>query len=203
MEFNAATLRPEPEDGPSSDETVDVGTRIARLRARNGWTLQETARRTGVAFSTLSKIERQDLSPTVTTLTKIARGMGLTLSQLLEAPRPVVGVARRSIARGAEGRVSATSTCDNMILCSDLTNRKMTPIRTRVRARDLTVYEEWASYDAEIFLTVLSGTLVIHSQSYVPTRLTAGDSIYYDASARHLWTSEGEDDAVVLWVYAE
>ena len=202
MDFNASTLRPEPEDGPSHDEQFEIGTRVARLRADRGWTLQETARRTGVAFSTLSKIERQALSPTVTTLTKLARGMGLSLSQLLEAPRPVAGVARRSIARAAEGRVSVTATCDNSILCSDLTNRKMTPIRTRVRARELSVYEEWASYDAEIFLTVLSGTLIIHSQSYVPTRLEAGDSIYYDASTGHLWTSDGAEDAVVLWVYA-
>ena len=79
----------------------------------------------------------------------------------------------------------------------------MTPIRTRVRARELTSYEEWASYNAEIFLTVLSGVLVIHSQNYAPTRLEAGDSIYYDATTGHLWTSEGRDDAEVLWIYSE
>ena len=203
MEFDLEAARPTRSAGPGVDEPADVGARLSQLRHDHGWTLQETARRTGVAFSTLSKIERHELSPTVTTLSKIARGMGMTLGQLLEVPPPAGGLARRSIARRTDGRSTATGTCDNTILCSDLTNRKMTPIRTRVRARELTSYEEWASYNAEIFLTVLSGVLVIHSQNYAPTRLEAGDSIYYDATTGHLWTSEGRDDAEVLWIYSE
>lgn len=203
MDFDMEASRPARIGGPAKDDAVDIAARVAGLRAERLWTLQEAARQTGVAFSTLSKIERGELSPTVTTLTKIARGMGLSLGALLETPRPAAGIARRIIARGAEGAGSATATCDNTILCSDLKNRRMTPIRTRVRARDLSVYEEWASYDAEIFLTVLSGTLLVHSKSYAPLRLSAGDSIYYDASDGHLWTSEGDEDAEVLWVYAE
>lgn len=187
----------------TEDTGEDVGARIAQLRADNGWTLQEAARRTGVAFSTLSKIERHELSPTVTTLTKIAHGMGMNLSQLLEAPRRNTGFTRRSISRAGEGRSSATSACDNTMLCNELTNRKMSPIRTRVRARDLSAYEEWASYNAEIFLTVLTGTLIVHSQAYTPTQLNTGDCMYYDASIGHLWTSEGDEDAIVLWVYSE
>lgn len=203
MDFDMAASREAERAGLVKNDGVDIGTRIARLRAERHWTLQETARQTGVAFSTLSKIERSELSPTITTLTKIARGLGMSLSRLLEVPRPATGVARRSITRGSEGVGSVTAACDNTILCSDLSARKMIPIRTRVRARDLSSYEEWARYDAEIFLTVLSGTLILHSQSYTPTRLVAGDSIYYDALDGHLWTSEGETDADVLWLYSE
>lgn len=203
MDFDLKAARPSRPDAVAGDGTTDVGSRIAQLRHDHGWTLQEMARRTGVAFSTLSKIERRELSPTVTTLTKIARGMELTLGQLLETAPPAGGLARRSIARRSDGHSTATGTCDNTVLCSDLTNRKMTPIRTSVRARDLASYDEWASYNAEIFLTVLSGILIIHSQNYAPVRLEAGDSIYYDAASGHLWTSEGVQDAEVLWVYSE
>jgi transcriptional regulator with XRE-family HTH domain len=203
MDFDIAASRSPQPSGPAPVGSIDVGARIAQLRADRGWTLQQAAAHTGVAFSTLSKIERHELSPTVTTLTKIAHGMDLSLSQLLESPRQRAGMARRSLSRAGEAKGTATGSCDNAVLCSDLKNRRMTPIRTRVRARDLSAYEEWARYEAEIFLMVLEGTLVIHSQSYEPTRLEAGDSIYYDASTGHLWTSEGEGDAVVLWVYAE
>lgn len=203
MEFDLEAVRSSRLGGPETEDPADVGLRVAQLRHDYGWTLQETARRTGVAFSTLSKIERRELSPTVTTLTKIARGMNLTLGQLLETAPPTGGLARRSIARRSDGSITKTGTCDNIVLCSDLTNRKMTPIRTIVRARELTSYEEWASYKAEIFLTVLRGVLIIHSQNYAPVRLEVGDSIYYDAASGHLWTSEGEQDAEVLWVYSE
>ncbi len=203
MDFDITASRSPQPAWSAPQEPIDVGGRIAQLRADHGWTLQQAARQTGVAFSTLSKIERHELSPTVTTLTKIAHGMGLTLSQLLESPRPPMGMARRSLSRASETKSTATGACDNAVLCSDLKNRRMTPIRTRVRARDLSAYEEWARYDAEIFLTVLKGTLILHSQNYEPTRLETGDSIYYEASTGHLWTSEGDEDAIVLWVYAE
>ncbi|MCJ8141010.1 helix-turn-helix domain-containing protein [Falsirhodobacter halotolerans] len=203
MDFDMAASREAERGAALTGDGVDIAARVAGLRAERQWTLQETARRTGVAFSTLSKIERGELSPTITTLTKIARGLGMTLSRLLEVPRPATGIARRSITRGSDGARSATSACDNTLLCGDLSARRMIPIRTRVRARDLAAYDEWARYDAEIFLTVLSGTLILHSQSYAPTRLAAGDSIYYDALDGHLWTSEGEADAEVLWLYSE
>lgn len=182
---------------------IDIGARIHALRTGNGWTLQQAAEKTGVSLSTLSKIERQDLSPTVTTLSKIAAGFGLRLSQLLETPRVQAVSARRSISRAGDGLRNPTSACDNFLLCADLANRKMTPIRTRVRARSLSDYAEWASYEADIFLVVMRGTLVIYSEHYAPVRLNTSDSIYYDATSGHLWVSEGEEDAEVIWVYAE
>ena len=201
----SAALRPQ-SLGPTVDaptEEINVGHRIAALRAERGWTLQEASQHCGVSFSAMSKIERGELSPTVNTLSKLAKGMGLSLAQLLERNAPQTVSGRRSITRASDGQAVATGTCDNVILATDLTNRKMTPIRTRVRARDLSSYTEWPTYNAEIFLTVLSGKMVLHSQSYAPVLLEAGDSIYYDASTGHLWVSEGEEDAVVLWIYAE
>lgn len=203
MDIDLEATRPIFPSGPEPVEAIDVGERIAKLRSERGWTLQEAARHTGVSFSTLSKIERQELSPTVTTLTKIASGYNMRLSGLLETAPPVSMTARRSISRSKDGNGTKTTTCDNSVLCGDLSNRKMTPIRTRVRAHDISAYAEWATYNAEIFLVVLKGTLVIHSHGYSPTKLEEGDSIYYDASNPHLWVSEGDEDAIVIWVYAD
>lgn len=206
MEINLiSALNPPSQDGPLAQpsEAVRLGERLARLRAARGWTLQETAAHSGVSFSALSKIERSELSPTVNTLSKIAKGMGLSLAQLLEDDAPPMATGRRAVIRGAEGQRVGTGTCDNLVMATELSHRKMTPIRTRVRARELTAYGEWAVYQAEVFLTVLSGTVAIHSPNYAPVSLQTGDSIYYDASSGHLWLSESEEDAVVLWLYAE
>ena len=186
-----------------AESFVDVGANIHRLRAARQWTLNQAAAETGIAFSTLSKIEKGDLSPTVTTLAKIANGFSVTVSSLLEASGTAQISGRRSISRASDGKINSTGTCDNLWLCSDLANKKMVPIRTRVRARRIDEYSEWARYNAEIFLTVLRGTVVIHSELYAPTELEEGDSIYYDASTGHLWVSLGDDDAEVLWTYAE
>lgn len=49
-------------------------------------------------------------------------------------------------------------------------------------------------------MTVLSGTVIVHSKIYEPLELHEGDSMYYDASAEHVWTRSGPEEAVVLWV---
>jgi mannose-6-phosphate isomerase-like protein (cupin superfamily) len=50
---------------------------------------------------------------------------------------------------------------------------------------------------------VLEGTLIVHSALYEPLELNKGDSVYYDASTEHTWTSSGPTDAVVLWVLVD
>lgn len=111
---------------------------------------------------------------------------------IIGGPTPALRVAgRRSVTRSGQGRPFPTGTCNNAWLCPDLTNKVMTPIMTTVVARSIDAYPEWAKYDAELFLHIVSGTLIVHSQIYEPLRLEAGDSMYYDASTPHLWVSEG------------
>ncbi|MCW2238756.1 helix-turn-helix domain-containing protein [Azospirillum canadense] len=186
---------------------LDLGARLKDLRKRKRWTLQQAADRTGVGLSTLSKIERNELSPTFSTLQKIAAGFEMDPAAIIggqPAAAPVLRVpGRRALTRAGEGRPFPTGTCNNAWLCPDLTQKVMTPIKTTIVARSIDDYPEWAKYEAEMFLYVLSGTVVIHSQIYEPLRLDAGDSLYYDASTPHLWVSEGDTDAEVLWVYAK
>jgi mannose-6-phosphate isomerase-like protein (cupin superfamily) len=76
----------------------------------------------------------------------------------------------------------------------------MTPIRTKVTARSPSDYGSWPVSEAEIFMMVLTGTLVVHSEIYEPLVLNEGDSLYYDASSPHIWVSQGPRDAEVIWV---
>ncbi len=186
---------------PRLGNMLEVGAKLQRLRRERNWTLQEASRATGISISALSKIEREELSPTVTTLSRIAQGFCIEVASLLtESSANAAG--RRCITRAKDGKLSPTGTCDNVWLCNDLARKKMTPIRTRVHARSVEDYSEWACYDAELFLTVLSGTVVVHSEMYAPVVLNEGDSIYYDANSRHVWTSQGDQDAIVLWVFS-
>ncbi|MCP2257056.1 Helix-turn-helix domain-containing protein [Streptoalloteichus tenebrarius] len=47
---------------------VRLAHRLARLRAEHGWSLEELARRAGVSRSTLSRLERAEISPTASSL---------------------------------------------------------------------------------------------------------------------------------------
>lgn len=187
---------------PSADAPFSLGHRLKQLRKRQKLTLQQASERTGVGVSTLSKIERDDLSPTITTLQRIAQGLDIDSASLLAPDDHHLRVAgRRSVYRKNSAHTHATETCHNTWLCSDLTHKAMNPLLTTVDARRIEDYPSWARYDAEVFLYVLSGTVVVHSQIYEPVRLHAGDATYYDASTPHLWLSEGDAPAQVIWVY--
>jgi DNA-binding XRE family transcriptional regulator len=63
----------------------EIATRIRRWRGEERLTLQQAAQRSGVAASTIQKVESQQMVPTITVLFKIARGLGRSPVDLLES----------------------------------------------------------------------------------------------------------------------
>lgn len=190
-----------PRNGEGAIEDLNVGGRLHDLRKSRRLTLQEVSRATGVSASAFSKIERNELSPTISTMQRIAQGLGIELVSLLaDSDAGLTAAGRRSVTRAGEGKPLKTFTCDNTLLCADLKNKRVTPILTRVTARKPEDYRIWAKSDAEIFMMVLEGTLIVHSRLYEPLELNKGDSLYYDANSEHVWTSAGDSDAMVLWI---
>ncbi len=62
---------------------LQLGQRVRTERARRGWSLEELAERSGVSRAMLSKIERDEASPTAELLVRIAAAFGMTLSSLI------------------------------------------------------------------------------------------------------------------------
>lgn len=65
----------------------ETGARIARRlrleRDARGWSLADLAERSGVSKATISKIEREEMSPTAVILVRLAGAFDLTLAGLL------------------------------------------------------------------------------------------------------------------------
>ncbi|KGE77737.1 XRE family transcriptional regulator [Halomonas sp. ND22Bw] len=72
-----------------------IAERLRTLRRAEAWSLDRTARETGVSKAMLGQIERGESSPTVATLWKIASGFRVPFSGLFEpeAVAPDAGVA--------------------------------------------------------------------------------------------------------------
>ncbi|MFF1798770.1 helix-turn-helix domain-containing protein, partial [Kitasatospora sp. NPDC058263] len=65
----------------AADERLAI--RLAELRVEHGWTLEELARRAEVSRSTLSRVERAEVSPTAALLGRLCAVYGRTMSRLL------------------------------------------------------------------------------------------------------------------------
>jgi transcriptional regulator with XRE-family HTH domain len=58
--------------------------RLKALRSDREWSQEEAARRAGVSSRYFSRLESKRHDPSLTTLAKIAKAFGLSVSQLLE-----------------------------------------------------------------------------------------------------------------------
>jgi transcriptional regulator with XRE-family HTH domain len=56
-----------------------IGPLLRRERLAQGQTLEGLARRTGIAASNLSRLERPDSNPRISTVHRVVRGLGLVL----------------------------------------------------------------------------------------------------------------------------
>ncbi|WKX73885.1 helix-turn-helix domain-containing protein [Streptomyces sp. XD-27] len=65
------------------DIEARLAARLAELRAERGWSLEEVARRADVSRSTLSRLERAEISPTAALLGRLCVAYERTMSQLL------------------------------------------------------------------------------------------------------------------------
>jgi mannose-6-phosphate isomerase-like protein (cupin superfamily) len=109
-------------------------------------------------------------------------------------------MGRRTVTRSGEGRPHPTATYEHELLCTELTNKRMIPFKSRIRARELSEFDGWVRHEGEELLFVLEGRVIFYSEFYEPVTLDVGDSVYYDSGMGHACVSSGDHDALILWV---
>lgn len=188
----------EPSD-PISSEAL-LGQRVRAQRNKLDWTLEQASHATGLARSSLSKIENGLMSPTYDALIKLAAGLKIDISELFEPAESISGSGRRSISRKGAGQSHHTPYYDHVLLCNDMSNKDMIPFKTRILARSFDDFEEWSRHTGEEFVYVLTGEIELFTEYYEPVRLGPGDSWYIDSRMGHRVISVSPENAEVLWV---
>lgn len=178
-----------------------LGENLRALRRRHGWKLQDVSNKTGIAISTLSKVENDQMSLTYDKLLQISEGLGLNIAEFLsEDQSQASGLARRSVNRKGDGVRQLTPNYDYLYLSPDITQKRMVPVLTRVRARTLEDFGALVRHSGEEFIFVLEGSIEVHTEHYQPIRLDTGESTYLDSTMGHAYLAIGEQDALVLGV---
>lgn len=181
-------------------QPLKLGEKVRHIRLRQKWTLDEASKRAGLAKSTLSKIENEQISPSFDVVQKLAAGLGIDVPQLFVSSHEPLISGRRSITLNGEGKPHPTRTYAHELLAGELTHKKMVPFKTTVHARSFDDFADWVRHSGEEFLLVLSGVITFFSEFYEPVELSEGDSLYYDAGMGHVCVSKSQQDAQILWV---
>jgi transcriptional regulator with XRE-family HTH domain len=171
------------------------GETLRATRKRAGLTLAELAGRTGLAVSTLSKLEMGHVSLSYDKLMLVSKGLGVDMAELLDTtPHPGAAVpygGRRVVQRAGEGQHVETRSYSQSYLATELLNKRFTPIYVELHARTLeeffAEFGDLIRHPGEEFTYVIEGEVSFHTDLYAPLLLRAGDSIYFDSEMGHAY----------------
>ena len=190
------------ESRPADHPTL--GDVIRRLRANRGWTLREMSERTDIPVSTLSKVEHDRLTLSYDKLVQLSQKLDIRIADLFTEAAPAAdsgATGRRSIGRMEDAVRVETPNYDYYYLCTELRQKRMVPILTRIRAKSLEEFGDLVSHSGEEYIHVLEGTIVVHTEFYDPVTLATGEAIYIDSQMGHAYVAaEDCDEALVLGV---
>ena len=181
-----------------------LGQALRTIRAQMRLTLADVSTRTGIAISTLSKVENAQLSLTYDKLVRLSEGLQVDISAFFQA-EPTVSAraspsvtARRGITHQGEGLLVATPNYDYRYLCTELARKAMVPIVITIRARSIHEFSSLSAHSGEEFIYILRGTVEVHTEFYEPTVLRPGEAMYIDSTMRHAFLTTGKQSATML-----
>jgi transcriptional regulator with XRE-family HTH domain len=176
------------------------GVALKALRRKYGWTLAEVSRRTGVATSTLSRIENDRTSLTFDKLARLSAGLEVDILAVFGNGTgfETRTSGRRSITRVGEGKTVETRTSWNLYPAWDLLNKSIMPVVAELHAHSLEEFGDLMRHPGEEYAYVLEGEVDLYTSLYAPVRLQTGDSIYFDSSMGHAYVCAREQRCRVL-----
>jgi transcriptional regulator with XRE-family HTH domain len=175
----------------------EIASRVRAERARRRWTLDELAARSTVSRRLLVQIEQAEANPSLTTLLKLAAALGVTLTELLsEEPdaRPV----------------AVTSGQDAMTLWSTPAGSSARLLVSHgplelwswtLQSSDRRTSEPHRPGSLEL-LTVQTGTVALDVGDH-HVEIPTGDSAWFDATQRHVYSNPGATAATFTLVVLE
>jgi transcriptional regulator with XRE-family HTH domain len=182
----------------------DFGLRIKTIRQARELTLEQVAELSGVSISTLSKIEKGQVSASFDTIAKIASAFDYSLAELFAdelATPSVTSTAiqgRRTYTLAGKGLAFTNPYFRYEVHAAELLVKGMIPVVMGIETRELPPPEAWSQHAGEEFIYVLSGEVMLHTQLYAPLRLAQGDSAYIDSSMRHTFVRLSEEVASLI-----
>ena len=179
---------------PSADEnTTPIGAKLRSARTAQGMTLAQVAGTTGLSKGFLSRVERDETSPSVATLVQLCQVLSLPVGALFAEPE----VQLFSFADAPRINLGGVSADERLM--SPRGEQRVQLLRSELAAgahggADLYTI----NCDVEV-LHVISGSLEVRFVDRT-MMLDAGDALTFPGREPHTWRVVGGRPAVAIWV---
>ncbi|HOD93727.1 MAG TPA: XRE family transcriptional regulator [Clostridia bacterium] len=173
---------------------MDIGGKIKQLRLLNSLTQQELADRSELSKGYISQLERNIITPTITTLQDVLTGLGTNLADFFSGSYASQIVYKK---KDMVTKKDETEGRQIMWVVPDCQKNSMEPIIMTLQPGGISYQDD--PHEGEEFGFVLEGNikLEINDKKYTVTK---GQSFYFKSDAKHLIRNTTGKKAVVLWV---
>lgn len=178
---------------------LNVSRRIRELRERRRLTLRELGRKARVSPSTIQKIEKNLISPSLGTVLRIAKGLGITIESLLDAHHE-----RRDAVHLPKEKQRTIAVPDLRIVLQSLADgfpdQAFSAVILTIPKEARKKERHFQHYGEEL-LFCLRGAVefTVRDQRYL---LAPGDSLRFKSHLPHSWRLIGEEKAQLLMICA-
>lgn len=182
-----------------------LGERLRRLRKHRRLTLKALSEQSGVALSTLSKIELGQISVSYEKLAAAARALGADIGELFDprAAAPAADAPRVVRSTILESPRYDSDNYDYRMLATGFAGKRMTPLHGRIVARHSAEFADFVRHAGQEFVIVLSGSVRICFETGEAIELRRLETAYFDSGVGHIYLSTSRRDAEVLVVMSQ
>jgi transcriptional regulator with XRE-family HTH domain len=179
----------------TNEKGPNVGRRIRTLREQRGLSLRALAQQCGLSINAISRIERGENSPTVSSLHQLATALSVAITEFFHEESQ-----QRTVFVRQENRLQTQQ--DGILIESlglGLRNQQLEPFILTMEPGTSNL-DEGISHPGQEFVYCLSGTVVYHveDRQFV---MNPGDSLLFESSQVHGLRNCGDTVAVVLLVF--
>jgi transcriptional regulator with XRE-family HTH domain len=192
--------RPLPRDGSAQDELA-LGVRLKHARIARAMRLADLAAASGCSESLISKIENRKATPSLNTLHRLAKGLGITIATLLSEQGPAHGIIMREGQRPVLSRIGLGGfgvdglETELLIPFGADSALQATLLRVQPGARS----DGMRQHEGDEVGYIVTGeiALTVEGDTY---SLKAGDAFFFPSMRPHGVTNPGEAVAMIVWV---
>ena len=184
-------MRPLPVS-PTND--VRIGSKLRAARKANGYTLDQLAIASGLTKGFLSRIERDETSPSVASLITLCEVMSIEVGSLFTAPEVAL------VRRGEAPAINLGGTVVTEQLMTPRGQAKLQLVHSSIEPGG-TGGKDLYTINCQVeVLYVLKGSVDL-ALSDGSQRLNAGDAMTFSGSEPHSWVNASQTrSAEVIWV---
>lgn len=174
---------------------INIGKRIKNLRKQHGWALRALAKRSGLSANAISLIEREENSPTVSSLRRLAAAFNVPISDFFQEDHNKT----TAYVKNEQGMRIQNKDAELESLGFGLKTQQLEPFRMTINPHT-EAFCDPITHPGQEFVYCLCGQVEYNVEGKIYP-LEHGDSLLFNAEFHHSWRNKNSEKATILLIF--